>query len=505
MLPEFTRLTGQYNLLAVALSILVATLGSYVGLDLAAQAKASKGRARRAWLTFSTLAMSIAIWSMHYSGMLAFHLPVPVRYHVPTTFLSFCIAVVGSALGLYIATSESFSWRLATIAAFFNGAGIVGLHYTSMASMRAAAIHRYSSLSIVISAALSAGASLSALRVTFGLCENTWALTRSKAASALIMGAGAIAGMHYAAMAGTDFFAVAPHGSHGFLLHTVDISPLGVVGIIVVTVMVLAFMLFTAVMVQRLEHAAELERVNEALKSEISERQRAEAELGRLSGQLLRVQDQERRKIARDLHDSTAQRLVLVSAALKGLQDSIPLRSHKSRRLFSEAEELVAQALRELRTLSYLLHPPMLDESGLEDAISHYVEGYALRSGVQVDVQVSADFGRLGRDREMALFRVLQESLTNVQLHSGSRRAYIRLHRMRDRVILEIRDEGRGTAPTAETRRKVLPGVGIPSMRERVKQIGGQLHIDATGTGTTVRVTIGMDEPPHEAVTHSGG
>ena len=99
MIPEGSLLTGQYNLLAVAFSILIAILGAYVGLDLAAQVRASQGRARRAWLTGSTLAMGIAIWSMHYTGMLAFHLSVPVRYHVPTTVLSFLIAIVGSAIG----------------------------------------------------------------------------------------------------------------------------------------------------------------------------------------------------------------------------------------------------------------------------------------------------------------------------------------------------------------------------------------------------------------------
>jgi len=137
MIPEGSLLAGQYNLLAVAFSILIAILGAYVGLDLAAQVRASQGRARRAWLTGSTLAMGIAIWSMHYTGMLAFHLSVPVRYHVPTTVLSFLIAIVGSAIGLYAATGAQFGWRAETIAAFFIGAAIVGLHYTSMASMRA--------------------------------------------------------------------------------------------------------------------------------------------------------------------------------------------------------------------------------------------------------------------------------------------------------------------------------------------------------------------------------
>jgi signal transduction histidine kinase len=248
-------------------------------------------------------------------------------------------------------------------------------------------------------------------------------------------------------------------------------------------------MLLTGATVERIKYFSELKTVNQALRLEIAERQRAEEELGRLSGQLLRAQDEERRRIARDLHDSTAQHLVLLSASLERIQHSAPAFSRKLRQLFSEAEELITQALREVRTLSYLLHPPMLDETGLEDAISHYVEGFSERSGVQVDVRVSPDLGRLRPEAEMALFRVMQESLRNVHLHSASRRAYIRLNRIDDRVILEIRDEGRGTE-RAGSSRKPSVGVGILSMRERVRQVGGKLEIESTGAGTTVRATI---------------
>jgi PAS domain S-box-containing protein len=228
--------------------------------------------------------------------------------------------------------------------------------------------------------------------------------------------------------------------------------------------------------------------------TDIEDRKRAEEELGRVSGQLLRAQEEERRKIARDLHDSTAQHLVLLSAALERLQDSLPPRSRKLRRVFSEARELAGLALSEVRTLSYVLYPPMLEESGLEDAISHYVEGYTERTGVNADMQVSPGLGRLGRESEMALFHVVQESLTNVQRHSGSRHAHIRLNRVQNRVTLEIKDEGRGTARNANSRGHLPSGVGIPSMRERMKQIGGQLEIESTSAGTTVRATIVVNE-----------
>ena len=231
--------------------------------------------------------------------------------------------------------------------------------------------------------------------------------------------------------------------------------------------------------------------------TDIEGRKEAEEELRRVSGQLFRAQEEERRRIARDLHDSTAQHLVLLSAALERLQNSAQAQSLKFRRVFSEAQELTALALHEVRTLSYLLYPPMLDESGLEDAISHYLEGYGERTGIQVNVQVSRHLGRLGRDTEMVLFRVVQESLTNVQRHSRSRRASVRLNRIEDQVTLEIRDEGRGMGRKGEKIRKILPGVGISSMRERVRQIGGELEIESTSAGTTVRARITVDVEKH--------
>jgi len=231
--------------------------------------------------------------------------------------------------------------------------------------------------------------------------------------------------------------------------------------------------------------------------TDIEDRKAAEEELRRVSGQLFRAQEEERRRSARDLHDYTAQHLVLLTAALERLKNSAAARSIKFRGVFSEAQELAGLALREVRTLSYLLYPPMLDESGLEDAISHYVEGYGERTGVQVNVQVSPHLGRLGRDTEMVLFRVVQESLTNVQRHSGSRRAYVRLNRVEDQVLLEVRDEGRSTGRKGKEVRKILPGVGISSMRERVRQIGGELEIESTSAGTTVRATIAVDVQRH--------
>jgi len=230
---------------------------------------------------------------------------------------------------------------------------------------------------------------------------------------------------------------------------------------------------------------------------DISERVRAEEELQRLSGQLLRLQDEERRRMARDLHDSTGQDLVALATTLSQLRASIPSSSRRLRKLASQSQALADQCIREVRTLSYLLHPPMLDEAGLEDAIRHYAGGFTERTGIEVELEISPRLGRMKPDAEMALFRVVQESLTNIQRHSGSSQAKIRIEREPGKITLEISDKGSGISGNVRRQNGKLSlglGVGIPSMHERVKLIGGELDIESSSSGTVVRVKIPVDD-----------
>jgi PAS domain S-box-containing protein len=229
---------------------------------------------------------------------------------------------------------------------------------------------------------------------------------------------------------------------------------------------------------------------------DITERVRAEEQLRRLSGELLRSQDEERHRIARDLHDSTGQDLVALTTMLGQLRTSIPAAELKSRDLLSDCLALADQCIRAVRTLSFSLHPPVLDQGGLEDAIRDYVDSFTKRSDIQVELELSRSVGRMSRDIELALFRVVQESLTNIQRHSGSQRAKIRLYRNSE-LTLEISDPGRGAFPSLPKEKDELRfkiGVGIASMQERVNLIGGQLEIDATNQGTTIRVTVPLGE-----------
>ncbi len=230
---------------------------------------------------------------------------------------------------------------------------------------------------------------------------------------------------------------------------------------------------------------------------DVTEAVRAEEELRRLSGQLLRLQDEERRRIARDLHDSTGQDLVALATTLSQLHALIPSSSRKSRNLASQCQALADQCIRDVRTLSYLLHPPMLDEAGLEDAIRHYAGGFTERTGIEVELEIAPRLGRMKPHAELALFRVVQESLTNIQRHSGSLKAKIRTERGPGKFTLEISDKGSGISGSLRRRNGKTPfgfGVGIPSMHERVALIGGQLDIESSGGGTTVRVTIPVDD-----------
>ena len=229
---------------------------------------------------------------------------------------------------------------------------------------------------------------------------------------------------------------------------------------------------------------------------DIEDRRRAEEQVRHLSGRLLQSQDEERRRIARELHDSTGQNLVALATMLGQLSGSVPSLDRKSRTLLSECKALAEQCIREIRTLSYVLHPPVLDEAGLEDAIRDYAKGFTNRSGIRVELELSLRLQRMQRDIELALFRVVQEALTNIQRHSNSKTAKIRIDRDSN-LTVEISDVDGGASAGVKSEEKEARfevGVGILSMQERVKLIGGRLDIDSTGQGTTVRVTIPLGE-----------
>jgi signal transduction histidine kinase len=213
-------------------------------------------------------------------------------------------------------------------------------------------------------------------------------------------------------------------------------------------------------------------------------------ELRKLSAQLLQTQDEERRRIARDLHDSAGQIVTVLSLNLAGINQHVQENPMLAKAL-EESQDLVQQLSKEIRTLSYLLHPPLLDENGVPGAIKWYAQGLAERSGLKIELGTVEDLGRLPDDMEMAIFRIAQECLTNIHRHSGGKTAAIRLSRNAEAVLLEIQDDGAGIPDqTLIAIRTQRSGVGITGMRERVRHLNGIMSIESSANGTKISVTL---------------
>ena len=221
---------------------------------------------------------------------------------------------------------------------------------------------------------------------------------------------------------------------------------------------------------------------------------RRQEEYRRLSSRLLTLQDEERRRLALDLHDSTGQQLAALMMNLDIVQQSTQALDARARRALAESRSLAEQCSRDVRTFAYLLHPPLLDEAGLVSAVRWYVEGFTKRSGIQVVLDLH-EVGRLPRPIETALFRIVQESLTNVHRHASTPHASIHLTATAAAVVLVIDDEGHGLRDQLQGGQNRTPvpaalGVGIQGMRERIHQLGGTFDIEFTERGTTVRTRV---------------
>ena len=223
------------------------------------------------------------------------------------------------------------------------------------------------------------------------------------------------------------------------------------------------------------------------------------AELQKLTQRLLKVQDEERRKLARDLHDSTGQTLAALKISVILLQKNCK-QDPATLAAVADITQLADQAIEEIRTTAYLLHPPLLDEVGFSCAAEWFIEGFAKRSGINVKAEIASSLPRLPKNVEIALFRVLQESLTNVHRHSGASQASIFFRHDPVAVILEIRDFGKGIP---EERLRLLhgiaaeSGIGFAGMRERMHELNGTLDIESDGCGTILRATVPLFALPH--------
>jgi len=229
------------------------------------------------------------------------------------------------------------------------------------------------------------------------------------------------------------------------------------------------------------ERTADLDAVNGSLRE--------------LSARLLQLQDEERRRIARELHDSVGQTLAALSMNLSAVRGEIERMSRTAAALI-DSEGLVRGMVTEVRTISHLLHPPLLDEAGLSSALRWYVDGFSQRSGIKVEIDIPDDLERLPADFETAIFRVVQECLTNIHRHSGSLMARVRIRERDGQVMVDIEDKGKGIPPEkrAEMASTGTTGVGIRGMQERLRQLGGKMAIESDNSGTVVTVRLPLAE-----------
>lgn len=227
------------------------------------------------------------------------------------------------------------------------------------------------------------------------------------------------------------------------------------------------------------------------LVTDVTERRKSEEAIRNLSARLLRVQDDERRRIARELHETVAQTLASVRMNLGALRR---FAAADARAAVAADDSITAadEAITQIRTLSYLLHPPMIDQTGLATALRWYIEGFERRSGIATKLDLPDDLGSVSRDVETSVFRIIQESLTNIQRHAGSATASVSVQRDGDRLRIEISDQGRGLPAAVRNDLNALlaSGVGIAGIKERLHEAGGEMTLHSTDAGTTLRATL---------------
>jgi len=580
-------LAGSYDHGLVALSVVIAVLVSYTALDLAGRVTATHGRARLIWLAGGATAMGIGIWSMHYVGMLAFSLPVPVQYDWPTVLLSLSAGILSAALALFVVSRQRMGAPRALGASLFMGGGIAAMHYTGMAAMRLPAMCHYSPPLVALSVVLAIAFSLIALWLTFYFRDEAGGRMLRKGASALLMGA-AITDMHYTAMAAASFVRSAEIPD---LSHAISISSLGAAAIAMATLMVLAITLVTC-LVDRLEKQRALldglfeqapeavallnvghrvVRVNgefsrvfgytpqevldrgladlivpDELRDEfqkftelvahgqrvdaesirrrkdgsrlpvsivrvpvsvpggqiaeygiyhdVTERQRAEEDLQRsfeqlraLAARLQSVREEERTRVAREIHDELGQALTAIKLDLTALLRDLPSDQEPAVRHGQSILKLLDETIQSVRRIATDLRPGVLDDLGLVAAVEWAAEEFQARTGIKCRVSLPESDIAMDPEHATALFRIFQETLTNVARHANATQVNIRLVQNGD-LSLEVRDDGKGIR---EGQLSAGQSLGILGMRERALLLGGELTISGgPGKGTIVKVRI---------------
>lgn len=484
MMGSDIALVGTYDLRVVALSIVIAVLGANAALDLAERVTAAHGRARMLWLAGGVTATAVGIWSMHFTGMLAFRLPVPTRYQWLFALLAFLNAFVAGFVALFVVTRTRMGQGRAFVGSLFMGAAISGLHYIGMHSMRVPAMHHYSPSMVALSIVLAVGFSFLSLELTFFFREGERRLRRRRVASIFLLGA-AISVMHYVGMAAVTFTrsSVLPD-----FTRTVPVSFLGIVAIGSIAVTVLGAVVVTS-MFDRLHQSRELLRVT-------SDQLRA------LSASASLAREDEGIRIARELHDELGSSLTSLKWDLetvsKETSESLDTsRVEALRRRLATMIGVVDSIIGRVRRIAADLRPSVLDDLGLIDAIEWQVQQFQERTGIVSRCECAVESVALTREQSTAVFRILQEALTNVLRHAGASRVDVWAGVESGVFTLRVRDNGRGIT---EEERLAVRSLGILGMRERAALAGAMFEITGQpGKGSTITVRVPLAATPHEA------
>lgn len=474
-------LLGTYDPWLVALSVSVAVLASFLGLDLASRVAARQRPAREwRWIIGGALAIGAGTWSMHFIGMLAYRLPIPVSFDLALTAASFALPVAAAGAGLRIASRPELGMLKWLAGGTIIGIGIFAMHYTGMAAMKMRPPIVYTPWLVGASAAVAVAASVASLRLAFAFrMDNLFEAVGKKAASAALLGS-SIAAMHYIAMAAANIPADSVCTAYGSVVSPAQLAY--AVGGIVLLVNACALLL-SAYDSYRTEVAsrrsAELQLANIDLEKRVAERTE---ELATAHRKLVDVQEAERRHIVAELHDQVGQNLAALSMNLDLLERKGGPLDDSARARLADAHRLVESTTDSIEGLMSELRPPALDDLGLQDAIRWHAETFSRRTGIETEWLSRAVSRRFAPEVETALFRIVQEALTNVAKHSRASRVRIELAAEGNECVLSVSDNGVGLDPAPPTR----PSYGIVTMKERAQSIGGRLKLSTAPAGGTV-------------------